>query len=199
MAFENLKTTLEKNGYTVSVFATGKEAANYLAGEVKGTTVGLGGSMTLKEMGVEELLKENNTVYWHWNPSADPKESLRQAMNTDVYLLSANAIAEDTGEILNIDGRGNRLAAQVYGDKRLYIVAGVNKICPDFSSALDRARNQAAPPNCERLNRNTPCRVDGKCHDCHSADRICNALLVHWAPMMGMDTEVVLINEALGY
>jgi len=103
MAFENLKTTLEKNGYTVSVFATGKEAANYLAGEVKGTTVGLGGSMTLKEMGVEELLKENNTVYWHWNPSADPKESLRQAMNTDVYLLSANAIAEDTGV------RGNRV------------------------------------------------------------------------------------------
>ena len=125
-------------------------------------------------------------------------DTVAKANAAEVYISSANAITED-GEILNIDGRGNRLAAQVYGDKRLYIVAGVNKICPDFPSALDRARNQAAPPNCARLNLNTPCRADGKCHDCHSPSRICNALLVHWAPMRGMDTEVVLINEELGY
>jgi len=200
MAFENLKTTLEKNGYTVSVFATGKEAANYLAGEVKGTTVGLGGSMTLKEMGVEELLKENNTVYWHWSPSADPKESLRQAMNTDVYLLSANAIAEDTGEILNIDGTGNRVSSSLFGHRKVYFVAGKNKISPDYESALSRLRNVVSPKNAQRLGRKTPCAVNAdKCYNCDSPERICRALVVFYKKIGSMDVEVVLVDEELGY
>ena len=176
MAFETLKSTLEKNGYTVSVFATGKEAADYLANEVKGMSVGLGGSMTLKEMGVEERLKENNTVYWHWNTTADPKESLRQAMTTDVYLLSANAIAEDTGEILNIDGTGNRVSSSLFGHKKVYFVAGKNKISPDYESALFRLRNVVSPKNAQRLGRKTPCALNAdKCYNCDSPERICRA------------------------
>ncbi len=109
----------------------------------------------------------------------------------------ANAMTEG-GEILNIDGRGNRLAGQVYGNKKLYIVAGVNKLCPDFESALYRARNTAAVENCKRFPNKPPCQTDDKCHDCRSADRICRALLVLWMPMMGMEAEVVLIDEELG-
>lgn len=200
MAFETLKSTLEKNGYTVSVFATGKEAADYLANEVKGMSVGLGGSMTLKEMGVEERLKENNTVYWHWNTTADPKESLRQAMTTDVYLLSANAIAEDTGEILNIDGTGNRVSSSLFGHKKVYFVAGKNKISPDYESALFRLRNVVSPKNAQRLGRKTPCALNAdKCYNCDSPERICKALVVFFQKIGSMDVEVILIDEELGY
>jgi len=196
MNIEKTIKNLEKRGFKVKLFPSGREAAEYLCRQIKGCTVGMGGSVTASQLGLYEALSEENTVFSH---SVVPgNDTIAKANAAEVYISSANAITED-GEILNIDGRGNRLAAQVYGDKRLYIVAGINKICPDFSSAIDRARNHAAPPNCVRLNLNTPCRADGKCHDCHSTDRICNALLVHWAPMRGMDTEVVIINEELGY
>ncbi len=200
MAFEELKKRLEQNGYKVSVFSTGAEAADYLADSVKGVSVGLGGSMTLKEMGVEERLQANNTVFWHWNSCADPAESLRQAMTTDVYLLSANAIAEDTGEILNIDGTGNRVASSLFGHKKVYFVAGRNKVSPDYEHALWRLRNVVAPKNAQRLGRNTPCAVNGdKCYDCNSPERICNALVVFYKKIRSMDAEVILVDEDLGY
>lgn len=196
MNIEKTIKNLEKRGYKASYFASSDAAVCYLRDNIKNTSVGIGGSVTANTLGLHRLLAEENTVYSHHLIPGN--ETIAKANSAEVYITSANAISED-GEILNIDGRGNRLAAQVFGDKRLYIVAGVNKICPDFMSALERARNVASPLNCQRLNLNTPCRADGKCHDCHSADRICNALLVHWAPMRGMDTEVVLIGEELGY
>lgn len=116
-----------------------------------------------------------------------------------MYLSSANAITED-GQILNIDGRGNRLAAMVYGiGKTVYIVAGTNKICPDFDSALSRARNTAAVQNMQRFDGDQPCHTSGRCLDCRSKSRGCNALLVLWGQMMDMaKVEVVLIDEPLG-
>ena len=116
-----------------------------------------------------------------------------------MYLSSANAITED-GQILNIDGRGNRLAAMVYGiGKTVYIVAGTNKICPDFDSALSRARNTAAVQNMQRFDGDQPCHALGRCVDCRSKSRGCNALLVLWGQMMDMaKVEVVLIDEPLG-
>lgn len=195
MNIESTIKNLELRGFTVKHFATGAEAADYLCSEIKNTEVGIGDSKTAEQLGLYEKLGENNTVYWHWKvPGA---ETLEKANAAPVYISSANAIAA-TGEILNIDGRGNRLAAQVFGDKRLFIVAGTNKICPDFHSALDRARNVAATQNNLRFDNNNPCRIDGKCHDCRMPSRICNALLVHWGPMMGMTTQVILIDEELG-
>ena len=116
-----------------------------------------------------------------------------------MYLSSANAITAD-GQILNIDGRGNRLAAMVYGiGKTVYIVAGTNKICPDFDSALSRARNTAAVQNMQRFDGDQPCHELGRCVDCRSKSRGCNALLVLWGQMMDMaKVEVVLIDEPLG-
>lgn len=200
MAFETLKKRLEANGFAVSVFDTAAQAADYLSDSVKGMSVGLGGSMTLKEMGVEERLKANNTVYWHWNSTADPNESLRQAMTTDVYLLSANAIAEDTGEILNIDGTGNRVSSSLFGHKKVYFVAGRNKVSPDYESALFRLRNVVSPKNAQRLGRKTPCAAKAdKCYNCDSPERICNALVVFYKKIRSMDMEAILINEDLGY
>lgn len=195
MDIEKTVKNLKARRFSVSRFATGKEAAEYLASQISNTEVGIGGCKTADQLGLYELLSENNTVYWHWRvPGMD---TLKKANNAPVYICSANAISE-TGEILNIDGKGNRLAGQVFGEKKVYIVAGTNKICPDFESALYRARNTAAVENCKRFDNGAPCKLDGKCHDCRVEGRICNALLVLWGPMMGMTTEVVLIDEELG-
>ena len=197
MDVEKTIRNLKLRGYSVRHFATGEEAAAYLDAQIDGTTVGIGGCMTAKELGLYDRLAAHNEVFWHW--IVPGQETIEKANAAAVYISSANAMTEG-GEILNIDGNGNRLAGQVYGRKRLFIVAGTNKICPDFESALSRARNVAATRNALRFEaKKTPCKLDGKCHDCRSADRICNALLVLWAPMGGMTSEIILIDEELGY
>lgn len=178
-------------------FATAAEAADYLDGAIDATTVGIGGSKTIDQLGLYDRLARHNTVWWHWRtPGFD---TLDHALTAPVYLSSANAITED-GQILNIDGRGNRLAAMVYGiGKTVYIVAGTNKICPDFDSALSRARNTAAVQNMRRFDGDQPCHTAGRCLDCRSKGRGCNALLVLWGQMFDMaKVEVVLIDEPLG-
>lgn len=196
MNVEKAIKNFKLRGFTVQHFATGAEAAAYLNEQIQGTTVGIGGSKTAEQLGLYESLSEKNTVYWHWKVPG--METLQKANAADVYITSANAMTEN-GEILNIDGRGNRLAGQIFGEKRVYIVAGTNKLCPDFESALFRARNTAAVTNCKRFPNKPPCQIDDKCHDCRSPERICRALLVLWGPMMGMSTEIVLIDEDLGY
>lgn len=186
---------LESRGFKVSHFPCSADAARHIAEETQGRTVGIGGSKTIEAMGLYELLSEHNTVYWHWRTPG--RDTLKSAALTDVYLSSANAISED-GEIFNIDGTGNRLAATLFGHEKVWIVAGVNKLAPDFDSALFRARNVAAVQNCARFGKKTPCQTDGRCHDCKSPERICHALTVLWGPMAGMETEVVLIDEELG-
>ena len=195
MNIEKTIKNLQLRHFKVKYFETAAEAADYLTGAIQNTTVGIGGSKTVDQLGLYDRLCENNTVFWHWKKPG--MATLESANASKVYLSSANAISED-GEILNIDGRGNRLAGQVFGDKKVYIIAGTNKICENFESALYRARNVAAVQNCRRFENNNPCKLDGKCHDCRMESRICNALLVLWGPMMGMETEVVLINEELG-
>lgn len=200
MAFENLKQKLETNGFTVSVFSTGAEAADYLDREIDGKTVGIGGSMTITQLGLPDRLAAHNTLHSHWVTGENAEEAIRQAMTTDTYLLSANAIAEDTGEILNIDGTGNRVSSSLFGHKKVYFVAGRNKISRDYESALLRLRNVVAPKNAQRLKRNTPCAVNAdKCYNCNSPERICNALVVFYKKIRSMDMEVVLIDEELGY
>lgn len=196
MDLQKTLKNLELRGFGVKYFETGAEASAYLESEVKNTTVGIGGCMTAKQLGLYETLSKENQVFWHWIEPGP--ETLKKANAAAVYISSANALSED-GEILNIDGRGNRLAGQVFGIKKTYIIAGINKICPDFHSALTRARNVAAVTNASRFDYSIPCKLDGKCHDCRSKDRICNALLVLWGPPMEMDTEVIIIGEELGY
>ncbi len=197
MNLETAVKNLTAHGFSVRVFRTAQDAANAISQELSGKTVGFGGSVTLEQMQLFETLQKNNTVYWHWKQT--PAQALENARSAQVYLTSANAVSE-TGEIVNIDGTGNRVAATLFGHKKVFIISGTNKICPDFDSALHRARNVAAVLNAKRFDIKTPCKLDGKCHDCRSPQRICKALTVLWGPMGGIgQTHVILVEESLGY
>lgn len=199
MALEALRAKLEKNGFAVSVFETAAEAADYLNREIDGTSVACGGSMGLKEMGLHQSLAAHNDFYYH-SHGPNVKEQMNNAAKTEYYILTANGVAADTGEILNIDSTGNRVASSLFGHKKVYIVVGKNKISPDFASALHRARNVVAPRNARRLGCKTPCAVKAdRCYDCDSPDRICNGLVVFYKKMKSMDMEVVLVNEDVGF
>ncbi len=198
-ALEKTAEALQSRGFAVFCFETAAEAAQAIAQSISGQTVGFGGSVTLEQLGLYDLLARNNTVFWHWK--APGSETLARAAGAQVYLTSANAIAE-TGEIVNIDGTGNRLAAMLYGHERLVIVAGVNKLAPDLERAVFRARNIAAPQNARRLHRETPCALTDppRCHDCRAPQRICRGLSILMEPMGGVGcTQVVLIGQTLGY
>ena len=191
---EKLRRNLEAEGFTVSCFGTAAQAADYLDAALDGKTIGIGGSVTIRDMGLAERLSTHARVYWHWNEA-----TLEQAASAQVYLTSVNGLAE-TGELINIDGTGNRVASGLYGHEKVYFVVGRNKVAPDYDAALWRARNIAAPKNAQRLQVRTPCAAKGdRCYDCKSPDRICRALVVYWEKPKSMDMEVVLIDEDLGY
>ena len=190
-----LQENLKKKGFIVSYFETSAEANAYLSGKLAGQSIGLGGSMTVREMGLDSALEAAGAkLIWHWN-GGTPAE----AAAAPVYISSVNGAAE-TGELINIDGTGNRVASTIFGHETLYLVFGTNKVEESFEKALWRARNIAAPKNAQRLKRNTPCAVNGdKCYDCSSPERICKALAVLWGPPKGFrSVEVVIVNESLG-
>lgn len=194
--FTTLQTALEERGYTVHTFSTAGEAAAYLDSQMDGATVGIGGSGTVRDSGVFELLAPHNTVFWHWKQDAD--EARHSAMDADYYLTSVNACAE-TGELVNIDGAGNRVSSTLFGHKKIYYLIGRNKICPTYQDAIWRARNVAAPRRAQQMGRKTPCALKAdKCYDCKSPERICRGFVTLWAPMLGMEAEVLLIDEDLG-
>lgn len=197
MDIEKTIKNLKLRGFDVSHFATKEEATAYLTEQISNTTVGIGGSKTVDQMGLYDALENaGNKVFWHWRTPG--WETLESENASKVFISGANAISQ-SGEIVNIDGRGNRLAGMVFGKKRVYILAGINKFCDDFESAVYRARNVAATQNAQRFDGKTPCKLDGKCHDCKSPGRICHAMLVLWGPMMDMEKlEVVIIDEELG-
>ncbi|MBQ9564813.1 MAG: LUD domain-containing protein, partial [Synergistaceae bacterium] len=125
-------------------------------------------------------------------------EVAKRVLTTDVYLTSVNAAAE-TGELVNIDSTGNRVAASLFGHRRVFFVLGTNKIEPTLERAVWRARNVAAPKNAQRFGFKTPCAVRGdRCYDCSSPDRICNALTIYLKKMKSVETEIVIIDEPLG-
>jgi L-lactate utilization protein LutC len=198
MDFEKTKASLEKRGFTVKIFDTCEQAADYLDENIKNTTVGTGGSMTLDALNILDRLEKTNTVYYR-NRSKDPADA-RKAMFAPVYITSANAISEN-GEIVNIDGAGNRVAAASYDKERLYYVVGMNKIVPTLEDAIVRARTIAAPLNAERLHRDTPCAgKPGKCYDCSSPERLCRNISITLGKMLSIAAaEVIIIKQNLGY
>lgn len=201
MEFGKLKTNLEKKGYTVVCCSCAREATEYLSARITEETVGFGGSVTIEQMGLYEVLSGHNKVYWHHRIPKDKTDAevRKQAKEADIYISSVNGIAE-TGEIINIDNIGNRVASIFYGHKKVYLVVGKNKIEKDYESAVWRARNIAGPLNAKRLNRKTPCAQKAdKCYDCDSPERICRGLSVLWEKPMAGDVEIILINEILGY
>lgn len=199
--FNTVKKNLEANGFKVSCFESAGEAADYIDSQINGKSVGCGGSMTLEEIGLYERLASHNNVHWHQRiPEGKTGAEVRLAANAaQIYVSSVNGLSE-TGEIINIDGNCNRVAAIFYGHEKVYLVTGENKLAKDYDSALWRARNIAAPLNAKRLNMKTPCALKAdRCYNCKSPDRICRGLSVLWTKPMTGEFEVVLIGEKLGY
>ena len=199
MVFDTVRDALLDRGFAVSAFPSAVEAADYLDQKIDGKDVSLGGSMTLSQMNLPKRLAAHNKIYL---PSAmfdglECEVDAARAMASEVYLSSVNALAE-TGEMVSIDGIGNRVASMLYGHQKVYLVVGRNKLAPDYDGAVWRARNVAAPGNAARLQRKTPCAASGHCHDCHSPERICRGMVVLWENMYFSEIEVVLVDEELG-
>lgn len=198
MDLEALQKNLEDRGFVYQYYPTAQAAADALVGELHGKTIGIGGSMTMEALNIYDRLSADNQVYWHWR--APGAETLEQAQNAQVYLSSVNGIAE-TGELINIDGTGNRVSASMSAKERVYFIAGVNKIAEDYDKALWRARNVASPRNARRIGTKTPCALkELKCYDCKSPERICRGLTVLWRKLNGVkECVVVIVGEELGY
>ena len=166
-----------------------------------GSKIGIGGSLSVREIGLIERLSDQNTkVLDHWRQGLTKEEigAIRLSQLTcDLFLSSANAITEK-GDIVNIDGFGNRVNAMTFGPKKVIIMAGYNKIVPDVNSALDRIKRVAAPLNAKRLGLPLPCAETGYCHDCKTEARICRVTSIIQRRPSGTDVSVYLINEELG-
>ena len=206
IANQNLANTIIKNmakknmeGYYCATSAEAVEKALSLMPE--GASVTWGGSMTLTECGLMDALKTANYELIDRDTAKTPEDSrlmyAKQVM-ADYYLMSSNAITSD-GELVNIDGRANRVSCLCWGPQNVIIIAGMNKVCSDVESAVQRVRNFAAPPNCVRLNRNTPCTQTGKCGDCYSPDCICSQVLITRRSSTPNRIKVILVGEELGY
>jgi hypothetical protein len=164
--------------------------------------VGVGGSVTIRELGIlEQLEAKGNTLYNHWKPGLSREDSLairKNQMTSDVFLSSVNAITTN-GEVVNIDGAGNRVNSITFGPGKVILVAGYNKIVDDIQEALKRIKNVVAPMNARRGNFNVPCAKLGWCVDCHSPDRMCRVIVIHERRPMLTDMLIIVVGEELGY
>ena len=175
----------------------------------KDNSIASGGSMTLKEIGLIDALKTQGYDYWDRADIKDPADYpafFRKSLTADVYLSSSNAITEN-GELYNVDGNSNRVAAMLYGPKSVIVVAGVNKIVKDLDEAALRVKTVAAPLNTKRLSKKTYCAEKGICVKidgdlscgCSSPDRICRNFVVMGPQAQVGRVKVSLVNENLGY
>lgn len=184
-------------------YAENKEEAVKIALSLipEGSVVSWGGSATLQETGLINTLKNNNYQCLDRNDveSKEEKEEIaHKALNADYYLMSTNAMTID-GQLINIDGNGNRVAALIYGPKNVIIVTGINKICDTYDSALSRARNKASIPNVIRFDCNTPCKKTGKCMDCLSPETVCCQFVHTRFSRIKDRIKVIIVGENLGF
>lgn len=182
-------------------FETKEEATEQLLKEFEdGNMIAWGGSMTLNELGLKEKLIERNlTILDRDNvKSSEEKRAMQIAsFDSDYYLMSSNAITKG-GELINIDGSGNRLAAMLYGPRKVYVIVGKNKICKTEKEAIDRVKNYVAPRNALRLGFNTPCVKTEMCYNCLNEQCICNHMVITRRSWEDGRIKVVIINENLG-
>lgn len=200
---ETVIKNLEKRAIA-GYYADNKEEALKMVLDMipDGATVGKGGSETLNELGIIPILKEGN--YTYLDPFGDPdpetaKAVKRAVFSADVMLTSANALTLD-GEIVNIDGTGNRMAAVIWGPDKVIYVVGTNKLVANVHDAVDRIKCDACPPNCVRLNKKTPCAATGKCAECLSPGNTtcCHTVITRFSSIPDR-VHVVLVNESMGF
>ncbi len=195
--------TLQKKGYQASFFPTPESAGAYLLSRIEpGSGVGVGGSKTIRDLGViPEIRKKAGKVYDHWQEGLSPAEDqdIRKAQLTcDLFLTSANAVTRE-GEIVNMDGVGNRVAALIFGPQKVMVIVGINKIVADREAAIRRIREVAGPLRAQSLNLPNPCVKAGVCKDCDLPTRICRALVILTRAPMRSQIEVIVIGKEMGF
>ncbi|SHJ85176.1 Uncharacterised ACR, YkgG family COG1556 [Dethiosulfatibacter aminovorans DSM 17477] len=165
-----------------------------------GKSVTWGGATTLNEIGIKEKLEAGNYDVIDRDKYVGPErmQKMRDAFSANYYLTSSNAVTLD-GQLVNIDGNGNRVAAISFGPDKVIFVVGINKVVKTLEAAYDRVRNIASPPNALRLNLDTPCGKTGVCHDCLSKDCICGQVLVTRYNKIDDRIKVIIVGENLGY
>ncbi len=206
IAKQNLANTIIKNmekknleAYYCATSAEAVEKALSLMPE--GARITWGGSESIKECGLMDAIKAANYELIDRTDAKTPEEDRimysRQVM-ADFFLMSSNAITID-GELVNIDGRANRVSLLCWGPQNVIVIAGMNKIASDVESAVQRVRDAAAPPNTVRLNKNTPCAQTGRCGNCYSPDCICSQIVITRRSSTPNRIKVILVGEELGY
>ena len=203
----DLKKELEANNYEVFVAESAAEAKEIVMENIipaiKPKSISWGGSMTFIATGLYAALKnrEDVEVLDTFDKKITPEQAYerrRQSLLADLFITGTNAVTE-SGQLVNLDATGNRVAAMIFGPKHVIVIAGVNKIVKNLDEALERINTIAAPINAKRLNRQTPCAVNGICTDCNSPERICRVTTIINKKPKRTNLTIVLVGEELGY
>lgn len=196
-------SALERNNMKAYYAESRDELFDIVRGLVKNDKlITAGGSVTLEESGVKQMLMtEFKGVYLDRSEGKTPEEVediLHKAFVSDTFFASSNAVTED-GELYNVDGRGNRVSAMIYGPTQVVLIVGVNKIVRDMEEAVCRVEQVAALKNTRRLNSGTPCEITGSCAHCRSRGRICCSYVRMAQQRVKDRIKVIIVNESLGY
>lgn len=205
-AYEKLANTMIKNFAKRNMeafYCEDSASATALAMELMkdGGSVGIGGSATLQETGLLDAVKNSSLTFIDRNAAKTPEEKkavFRETICADYFLMSSNAVTID-GELINIDGNGNRLACLIHGPEHVILMIGMNKVVSDVESGIARVRNFASPANAARLNTKTPCGITGHCGNCNSPDCMCCQIVVTRHSRHAGRIKVILIGEELGF
>ncbi len=194
---------LEKHNFSVQRAATAEEAKKIVLDLIPaGSTVGLGGSMTVQQSGILDALRAGDCkLLDQYEPGISREENMkrrREGMVADYYVTGVNAISEK-GELFYLDGIGNRVAAVSFGPEKVIVVAGTKKVVVNEEAAWERIREKAAPPNAVRFGADVPCVKTGKCVDCDSPNRICNIYIRIHRAWRKDRFYIILVNEDLGF
>ena len=214
MMDENYKTLLhikenqlikafERNNMSCIVVKNQQELHQYLKNIlIDQKKVAVGGSVTLNQLGVIDLIQESDVQfidrYEEGLSQEKVVERLREGLLSDIFITSTNALTMD-GCLYNVDGRGNRVSAMIFGPKDVYVIAGLNKIFNNEQEAIDHIREYSAPANALRLHKKTPCTRVGKCQDCLSEDRICSSYVKLGYQGQKNRIHVIIVEENRGY
>lgn len=199
---QSIIKNLEKRNMEGHYFETGKECVEAIMASIpQGSSISWGGSETIKEIGLMDAVKNGSYELIDRAAAKTPKESRQlyaKAILSDYYLMSSNAITID-GELINIDGNGNRVACLIHGPAHVIVVVGLNKVATDVESGVARVRNVASPANAIRLNKKLPCAATGHCNDCLSPDCFCNQVVITRRSGHTGRIKIYLVAEDLGY
>lgn len=181
-------------------YAASAEEAKKIALDLipEGSSISMGGGMSVHEIGLVEALKEGNYNFIDRDKAEDKRAAMLAAYDADFFLSGCNAMTED-GVLINIDGNANRVSAIAQGPKKVIFIVGMNKVCDDVDGAMKRARNVAAPINSQRFGLDTPCCKTGSCMNCKSPDTICCQFLITRFSRHEGRIHVILVNDSLGF